>query len=598
MIGVTLSALTLFAGGCFGRVPFSCVDDAQCDRAPQGRCEDTNACSYPSDDCPSGRRYDRLADNGLAGRCVDPESSDGNASSTGGTCLACVDRDGDSYGDGTACLGADCDDNNPSRSQGCKYIGPGGSDAAAGTESDPWLRFDHALKELQPGDSLILLDGEYTPETTGMLTVDCDDHATSGTADAPISIAAAHERQAHLISDGSLSAVRIKDCAYWRFSGLRARATDNAEVQPAVMTIANSSQLALRRLLLSHNNRHGGTLAWVTDSRDVVLEDSEAYAFTGTALNIGAQQVTIRRWYLHPQGYENLPGCGSDAGSPPCRTPLGLQVTGSGQIIENVIVEGATTGINFHADDSALLGSIFADAASHGVFGGPVAPAMYSNVTFRDIIVADAGENGIFLKSPVSATLEGITVLGSSWSGFLIREDTTAMCPDATPCTLDARHILCLDNGSPGVSGFAPIQWTVEHSNAAGNQDGEPAQQYGTDEAIDDDAGQVRNSTIEPVPEIGRGVNQCLVYVPAESPMHGRGLNGADIGANVLYRYESGVLTDTPLWDPNTGAFDCGEPVSGLSDDPTRSCSGVHTRLNVNANGCSLPAMDPDPACR
>jgi hypothetical protein len=67
------------------------------------------------------------------------------------------------------------------------------------------------------------------------------------------------------------------------------------------------------------------------------------------------------------------------------------------------------------------------------------------------------------------------------------------------------------------------------------------------------------------------------------------GKNGADIGANVLYRYENGVLTTQPLWDPVTGRFPCGAVVEGVNSDPAISCIGVHQRLNVNTTGCPFP---------
>jgi len=38
------------------------------------------------------------------------------------------------------------------------------------------------------------------------------------------------------------------------------------------------------------------------------------------------------------------------------------------------------------------------------------------------------------------------------------------------------------------------------------------------------------------------------MYIPDDSPLKGAGENGKDIGANIVYRYENGVLTDVPLW--------------------------------------------------
>jgi hypothetical protein len=67
------------------------------------------------------------------------------------------------------------------------------------------------------------------------------------------------------------------------------------------------------------------------------------------------------------------------------------------------------------------------------------------------------------------------------------------------------------------------------------------------------------------------------------------GRNGTSIGATILNRYRDGILTSQPLWDPATGAFPCGAVVPGANDGAKR-CANIHTRLNVNTNGCLFPA--------
>jgi hypothetical protein len=82
----------------------------------------------------------------------------------------------------------------------------------------------------------------------------------------------------------------------------------------------------------------------------------------------------------------------------------------------------------------------------------------------------------------------------------------------------------------------------------------------------------------------------CKVFVPEGSPMKRAGKNGADIGANILYRYQNGELTSQRLWDANTGRFSCGAVIAGVNDIAGASCFDVNKRLDVDANGCSLPA--------
>jgi hypothetical protein len=88
---------------------------------------------------------------------------------------------------------------------------------------------------------------------------------------------------------------------------------------------------------------------------------------------------------------------------------------------------------------------------------------------------------------------------------------------------------------------------------------------------------------------MGLGTNQCIVYVPAGSNMKGAGKNGADIGANIVYRYQNGVLTNQKLWNQTTGQFPCGAIISGINDIAGTSCFDVNKRLNVGVNGCPIP---------
>ena len=63
-----------------------------------------------------------------------------------------------------------------------------------------------------------------------------------------------------------------------------------------------------------------------------------------------------------------------------------------------------------------------------------------------------------------------------------------------------------------------------------------------------------------------------------------------DIGANILYRYQDGVLTGVPLWDTGTGRFPCGVQVDGVNNIAGSSCFDVHTRLHVKeVPGCPFP---------
>jgi hypothetical protein len=62
-----------FACGCITQRGYACDEDRECVLDDvDGRCELQGWCSYPDDECPGGWRFESLAKDDLAGRCVDP----------------------------------------------------------------------------------------------------------------------------------------------------------------------------------------------------------------------------------------------------------------------------------------------------------------------------------------------------------------------------------------------------------------------------------------------------------------------------------------------------------------------------------------------
>src|SRR5262249_60461789 len=84
------------------------------------------------------------------------------------------------------------------------YLSPAGNDSNPGTTPErPWRTFEKVLnasKPLRAGDTVVLLDGIYTRQTTGLPHVDCgaNGNAPNGTPDRPIVARAQNERQAVL----------------------------------------------------------------------------------------------------------------------------------------------------------------------------------------------------------------------------------------------------------------------------------------------------------------------------------------------------------------------------------------------------------------
>jgi hypothetical protein len=64
-------------------------------------------------------------------------------------------------------------------------------------------------------------------------------------------------------------------------------------------------------------------------------------------------------------------------------------------------------------------------------------------------------------------------------------------------------------------------------------------------------------------------------------------VGGADIGANIVYRYQDGVLTGDKLWGAD--GFPCGAVVAGVNDVPGAICRDLHERLNLGPGRCPFP---------
>jgi hypothetical protein len=198
---------------------------------------------------------------------------------------------------------------------------------------------------------------------------------------------------------------------------------------------------------------------------------------------------------------------------------------------------------------------------------------------------------GIYLRGAAGTLVENATLYDSSGPGGLVADGGDpglgGSCgpSNADGCSMIARFVLSLGHRQGYgflVDGFE--NWLVEWSNASGNR-----VDYGSREAPEDDVGHIRHSRAVDAPQIGLGSEQCLIRVPGGSALKKAGKGARDIGATIVHRYQDGRLTQQPLWDPASGAFPCGAVVAGVNDGPIR-CTNVHARLNVNANGCHLPA--------
>jgi hypothetical protein len=517
-----------------------------------------------------------------------------------------------------------------------RFLSPGGSDANDGlSPASAWRSFAFAVPRLLPGDQLTLLDGSYEPATTGLLHADCDAGAPDGALGAPITVRAANERRALLISDGSTAPVNIEHCSHWSVIGLAARNADLPTSEPGdVFRVRYSDHVVLRRLLAAWPNRHRNAHAFaVGESRDVLVEEVEGYAFHRHGVSAyQSENVTIRRSYVNSRGQPDLPG--GHVSDRPGGDESFVFYGSSNSTVENSVAEFETRGFEIHGGQThfgtpgghhnEVLGSIHYSGHTADHFGAGVDTRMgegtgfvvrpaYDNL-FKDFLVLEPGDEAFVLRSAVRTTLENVTLVGAVGDAIDVKErsateplcgrplgdplfagmDETIFSGSSFECSMTLVNGLILDSTQSGLSvTAASAQWRVEYTNSFGNG----ADQFEDDDEDPGDAlGNVRFSGSQPVTGIGPAGNGTWAFVPPGSNLSGAGRDGADVGANVLLRYQDRLRTNRPLWDPATGAFPCGAIVAGLNDAAAGpSCATLHERLGVTpaALAPALAAVRP-----
>jgi len=466
------------------------------------------------------------------------------------------------------------------------YISPQGADSRSGaSESDAWATFTHALPQLNPGDTLMLANGRYEALTTGLLNADCSSGIKRGTATEPILVRASSERQAWLVSDGSTSALRSFGCAFWHFEGLRVSSGDaRSPSNWYPVSIESSEGIELRRLLVTHSNRFVNShLIDVLKSQSILIEESEFYWFSRAAVSFSfVDGGVIRRSYANSRGYTDIDGgygcCDSSRGD------VGFEIwnAASSVYIDNSVSEGQVRGFEVSSFDGIskvqISGSIsLGDFEGARVLTTAMSSVAASSIAFEQFLAARPREAGLAFHSTKEGRCTHCSILGGVPGlqvGLAADRATGTTGTDYSTSITDT--LVTNVSGGPGMSVTEQSQWDAVSVNAFNTHGGFapwPGNYSGANE-------------IDPM------LGSCTAYIPKTSSMHGRGSDGGDIGANVLYRYQNGVQTCESLWDRTTGTFPCGAVIAGVNDISDSSCTNVHLRLNVGTTECPLPVED------
>lgn len=488
------------------------------------------------------------------------------------------------------------------------YISPTGVDGNPGSKAQPWLTFARALTTGMPkagcGDTLILLDGVYgTGTSTG--TIDIRDKIC--TASTVLTIRALNQRQARIGDNGNMPLAPIflysansNGIAYITIDGIVGNSADN--IAPfagdaagsgcstgVVFYVKNGNHIQFKNVLARNVNRYCNVSPFVLDTiNNSLVEDSEIYNYHRHGIVLKGANSVARRVYCNPRigalasGYSNGGGVGNGDS---CVTMYPCDFC----IVENIINDGTSAhGWISEVDalgagtDDQILGSIGYKTAANGIYinaRGVGINFMPRNITIRNVVLYDhtgAGA-GIKLQAIKHTNVDHVTIVGQSATGTgVAAASVVPSYPGDSIYSFTITNTLVTNFSSLGVYVSGDYSnWTGSYLNA-----------YATTGFFSFPPSNFTNTaTVNPA------LGTCVAWIPAGSPMKGAGSGGTDIGATILYRYQDGVLTNVPLWNPTTGAFPHGAfDLDGVNAIAGNSLFDFHTRINVNRNGCSFPA--------
>ncbi|MFN8464136.1 MAG: DNRLRE domain-containing protein [Caldilineaceae bacterium] len=234
------------------------------------------------------------------------------------------------------------------------YISPQGDDNNDGTSAAvPWQTFGHAWEVLEPGDTLVLLDGTYKGPTTGVI----QPNIRNGEPGKPITIKALNDGKAVIDGDGQDIPVRLGE--NWGPSG----AIGNWFVVEGLVArngtlsnfrIEHGNNNVLRRISAYNasvdENAHAISIVW---SDNNLVEDFIAAGTGRYMANVFTSNGnTLRRGFTMWQQWDGRHFCGV---SWPNGNNVGVY-NSSNTTVENVIAYGrALTGIFIQANDDSAV---------------------------------------------------------------------------------------------------------------------------------------------------------------------------------------------------------------------------------------------------
>ncbi len=491
------------------------------------------------------------------------------------------------------------------------YIAPTGNDLNAGTSTGaPWATFAQAMTVLQPGDTLNLIAGTYNQQLN--VTV-------SGTSGNYITIKAVNEGNA-IVTTNDLHSLSISAQSYIEVDGINFRETGAADPNNFNghsfdgISIYNSNNIILRRVTANGSSGYNTAVISLAGSSYVLLEDCAASGQGRMVLDIeSCNYVTYRRCWLNWTGPSTGPFVGG------LNNPNEIYDSNNTIAENNIVINPtmqATDGITVWGHYGSVHGNIMRGNIVYSpqgqLFGGLRDDAEYGNTTSGTVIQNNVV---IALSQHYNYDITGSDTKNSNPNNGTVYANNTYIGPGSNSTSSNAIELDYYD-GSQNASisniynnslayfmtgmsvdtssgGTRTIQahdynniWTASGGNCLNGSSGMVPPNLNTNEHC---------NTLNP--NYDTSIYGLGAYLMVPSVLRGLGQGGADIGASVLYEYQDGTLTGTPLWPwPMESRIVAEFGVSPTyQDDGNGHTGGIWETLNGVYSGTSSPDTTPDP---
>ncbi len=438
------------------------------------------------------------------------------------------------------------------------YVSPNGNDGNAGTNTAPWFSFTRAMLALKPGDTLYLKDGIYNQSLN--ITV-------SGREGKLVTVTAIDEGKAIVSTKYPANALRIQNQAYIEVDGINFR--NSGQYDPDALCATNGQNysgvdglriyhddhITLRRVIANGSSGCNSAVISLAAVRNSLLEDCAASGQGRVVLNLlDCSAITVRRCWL------NWTGPSTGGGT----VPSVSQIYDSGKVLfeNNIGVNYTSTNTDFlgtwahykSTGDNTVIGSIvYMQKATNvgGIRDDAGCGHVSSGTVFSDnvSILTGAGGNGgdsINADPDNGSVFRNNTIVGSgSGAGTGIYLGYISDCP-AQPARVKNVYNNSFVNFGRGIAANSSgTNYLQAHDYNNFYNTGTCLYNTGfmTPAGINKHE---KCNTLNPLYDTARYGKGAYMMIP--SALKGKGQDGRNIGASVLYRYRDGKLTNEPLW--------------------------------------------------